>query len=118
MRPWEITRDPSSPRPVSQNTTYSHGQAMGMDPKFDNTPRVDIEPLSIAQRIMDVRVQLAEEMVEDLEDVRGPYPKALTSKVYVDPLPPLDKMTTPLPLQRLSAQGDEQGHLRELNPKP
>ncbi|GIL88708.1 hypothetical protein Vretimale_17286 [Volvox reticuliferus] len=41
----------------------------GRDPVFHNTSASDVDPRSIAQRIMEIRAQLATEFIEDLKQV-------------------------------------------------
>ncbi len=42
----------------------------GMDPLFDCSPTLSIDPRQVAQRIMDIRSALAEEFIEDLKGVQ------------------------------------------------
>jgi hypothetical protein len=39
----------------------------GRDSLFDNVRSCDVDPRSIAQRVMDIRKQLAEEFIQELQ---------------------------------------------------
>lgn len=41
----------------------------GRDELFDNVRSCDVDPRSIAQRVMDIRKQLAEEFIQELQQV-------------------------------------------------
>jgi hypothetical protein len=54
---------------LQQNVVVQVSARPGMDPLFDCSPRLSIDPRQVAQRIMDIRAVLAREFVEDLKGV-------------------------------------------------
>ena len=55
---------------LQQNVVAEIKARPGMDPLFDCSPTLSIDPRQVAQRIMDIRSALAEEFIEDLKGVQ------------------------------------------------
>ena len=70
--PWEdISGDSFLMGLLQQNVVVQVSARPGMDPLFDCSPRLSIDPRQVAQRIMDIRAVLAKEFVEDLKGVEA-----------------------------------------------
>jgi len=52
-----------------EQITTKWGHQMGREAMYDCTPILDVDPRGMAQRVLDVRTQLAAEFIQDLEDM-------------------------------------------------